>query len=71
MIFGLEFDHPEGAKYVMRTLYPRGIWAIYSQLDPRVLQFKPGLLCDKALCDDILARMEEGIAAAMKTLPKA
>ena len=41
------------------------------QLDPRVLQFKPGLLCDKALCDDILARMEEGIAAAMKTLPKA
>lgn len=71
VIYGLEFDHPEGAKYVMRALYPRGVWAIYSQLDPRVLQFKPGLLCDKALCDDILTRMEEGVAAAMKTLPKA
>ena len=49
---GLEFDHPEGAKYVMRACYKNGIWAIYSALDPRALQFKPGLLCDRELCDE-------------------
>ena len=47
LIMGLEFDHPEGAKYVMRACYRNGIWAIYSALDPRALQFKPGLLCDR------------------------
>ena len=39
---GLEFDHPQGAKLVMRRLYENGVWAIFSTLDPRVLQFKPG-----------------------------
>ena len=44
VVIGLEFDHPEGAKFVMRELYENGVWAIFSTLDPRVLQFKPGLL---------------------------
>lgn len=65
VIFGLEFStHPAGAKKVMRELYPQGIWAIFSQLDPRVLQFKPGLLLTPDECDDILARTAAGIAAA-------
>jgi putrescine aminotransferase len=65
VIFGLEFNtHPEGAKIVMRELYAKGIWAIFSQLDPRVLQFKPGLLLTPADCDDILERTAAGIAAA-------
>lgn len=65
VIFGLEFNtHPEGAKHVMRELYANGIWAIFSQLDPRVLQFKPGLLLTPAECDDILARTAAGIASA-------
>ncbi len=67
VIMGLEFGvHPEGAKPVMKHLYQHGVWAIFSALDPKVLQFKPGLLCDKALCDDILARMELGIKGARK-----
>ncbi|WP_232059764.1 hypothetical protein [Kyrpidia spormannii] len=49
LVMGLEFNHPEGAKYVMRSLYENGVWAMYSMLDPSVLQFKPGLLCDKPL----------------------
>jgi acetylornithine/succinyldiaminopimelate/putrescine aminotransferase len=49
---------------VMRELYAKGIWAIFSQLDPRVLQFKPGLLLTSAECDDILERTAAGIAAA-------
>ncbi len=65
VIFGLEFNgHPEGAKHVMRELYAKGIWAIFSQLDPRVLQFKPGLLLTAAECDEILERTADGIAAA-------
>lgn len=65
VIFGLEFaGQPEGAKPVMRELYRAGIWAIYSQLDPRVLQFKPGLLLTPAQCDEILERTATGIAAA-------
>jgi len=35
---GLEFDFEKGAMRGMRELYPRGVWAIFSQLDPRVLE---------------------------------
>src|SRR5690606_27857931 len=44
LVMGLEFGHPEGAVQVMRDCYNNGIWAIYSALDRRALQFKPGLL---------------------------
>jgi acetylornithine/succinyldiaminopimelate/putrescine aminotransferase len=61
VILGLEFNHPEGAKYVMRRLYENGVWAIFSTLDPRVLQFKPGILMSRALCEEVLDRVEIGI----------
>jgi acetylornithine/succinyldiaminopimelate/putrescine aminotransferase len=61
VVIGLEFDHPEGAKFVMRELYENGVWAIFSTLDPRVLQFKPGLLLSRQLCDDVLDRMEVAV----------
>ena len=64
LIMGLEFDHPEGAVHVMRSCYENGIWAIYSALDPRALQFKPGLLCDRELCDDILNRLDNAVGQA-------
>ena len=64
LIMGLEFDHPEGAKFVMRSCYENGIWAIYSALDPRALQFKPGLLLEAALCDEILERLDAAIGQA-------
>ncbi|MCH7848532.1 MAG: hypothetical protein IIB53_09240 [Planctomycetes bacterium] len=47
VVMGLEFDHPEGAMHVMEMLYQNGVWAIFSTLDPRVLQFKPGILLDR------------------------
>ena len=68
LIMGLEFDHPEGAVQVMRDLYQNGIWAIYSALDPRALQFKPGLLLDKTLCDDALNRLDTAVGQARATL---
>jgi acetylornithine/succinyldiaminopimelate/putrescine aminotransferase len=71
VIFGLEFAHPQGAKYVMRRLYQHGVWAIFSTLDPRVLQYKPGILITPELTDELLMRTEAAIGAARRDLPRA
>ena len=64
VVMGLEFDHPEGAKPVMRRLYENGVWAIFSTLDPRVLQFKPGILMTQGLSEDLLRRVETAVGLA-------
>lgn len=66
VVLGLEFSHPEGAKYVMRELYELGVWAIFSTLDPRVLQFKPGILMTPDLVEELLDRTALGIARAAR-----
>jgi acetylornithine/succinyldiaminopimelate/putrescine aminotransferase len=71
VVIGLEFNHPEGAKFVMRELYENGVWAIFSTLDPRVLQFKPGLLLSRELCEDVLERVEVAVERAELTAAKA
>lgn len=63
LVMGLEFAHPEGAKPVMTELYNNGIWAIFSTLDPHVLQFKPGLLLTKEEVQDIVERLEIAVKA--------
>ena len=57
LVMGLEFNHEQGAKPVMKHLYRNGVWAIFSALDPRVLQFKPGLLLSQADAEDVLRRV--------------
>ena len=64
VVMGLEFDHPQGAKMVMKHLYENGVWAIFSTLDPRVLQFKPGILLGPELVDEVLDRTEVAIGQA-------
>ena len=64
LVIGLEFCHPEGAKYVMKHLYEVGVWAIFSSLDPRVLQFKPGLLMSPLLVEELLSRTALAISRA-------
>ena len=66
VVIGLEFNHPEGAKFVMRELYENGVWAIFSTLDPRVLQFKPGILVSRDLCEDVLDRLDVAVRYARK-----
>jgi acetylornithine/succinyldiaminopimelate/putrescine aminotransferase len=66
LVMGLEFNHPEGSRYVSKRLYEKGVWAIFSTLDPSVLQFKPGLLLDPPACEDILDRLAVSIAAARR-----
>lgn len=69
-IMGLEFAGEKGAISVMQHLYNNGIWAIYSQLDPHVLQFKPGVLCTKEYCDELLEKMAYGIKDAKEDILK-
>jgi len=64
VVMGLEFDHPEGAKPVMKHLYENGVWAIFSTLDARILQFKPGVLMTASLCEELLERVERSIGLA-------
>jgi acetylornithine/succinyldiaminopimelate/putrescine aminotransferase len=64
LVMGLEFGHPQGAKYVMKRLYEHGVWAIFSTLDPHVLQYKPGILLTPALCEELLERTEMAIGQA-------
>jgi acetylornithine/succinyldiaminopimelate/putrescine aminotransferase len=66
VVMGLEFDHPQGAKLVMRELYQHGVWAIFSTLDPRILQFKPGILLTPELVDEVLDRTEVAIGRAFE-----
>jgi acetylornithine/succinyldiaminopimelate/putrescine aminotransferase len=66
LVMGLEFADPEGAKLVMRHLYELGVWAIFSTLDPSVLQFKPGTLIDESLGDELLELMAEAVARSAR-----
>ena len=68
IVMGLEFGHPEGAKFVMKHLYRNGVWAIFSTLDPRVLQLKPGLLLSQDICEDLLLRLETGVGLAQQEI---
>jgi acetylornithine/succinyldiaminopimelate/putrescine aminotransferase len=68
VILGLEFNHPEGAKLVMRRIYENGVWAIFSTLDPSVLQFKLGILMTQGLTEDLLRRMETSIGQARQDM---
>jgi acetylornithine/succinyldiaminopimelate/putrescine aminotransferase len=48
----------------MKRLYEAGVWAIFSTLDPRVLQFKPGVLMTPSLCEELLDRVEVAVGKA-------
>jgi acetylornithine/succinyldiaminopimelate/putrescine aminotransferase len=64
VVIRLEFNHPVGAKLVMRRLYEHGIWASSATGDPQTLRFDLGVLVHPALAEEILQRTEAGIAEA-------
>ena len=68
VILGLEYSHPEGAVSVSRALYEHGVWAIFSSLDKRVLQWKPGLLLKPEMCQEILDRYDAAMPRARELL---
>lgn len=67
LVIGLKFDHPAGAIHMMKCAFDKGIWAFFSGFDASVLQFKPGILVDEALCDEILERLDDAIAMGQAT----
>lgn len=66
IIFGLKFDYPEGGIQAMRSMCDNGVWAIYARFDPKVVQFKPGLLCTRKYCDELLEKFEKSVGEARK-----
>jgi acetylornithine/succinyldiaminopimelate/putrescine aminotransferase len=68
VILGLEFNHPEGAVAVSRALYEHGVWAIFSSLDKRVLQWKPGVLLSADLCKEIMERFDTAMPRARELI---
>ncbi len=72
VILGLEFsNHPEGAVHVSRALYEHGVWAIFSSLDKRVLQWKPGVLLSAETCAEIMGRFDAAMPRARELLANA
>ncbi len=51
-----------------RALYEHGVWAIFSSLDKRVLQWKPGVLLTAGLCEEILDRFDAAMPRARELL---
>jgi putrescine aminotransferase len=71
LVMGLEFNHPAGAKFVSRALYENGVWAIFSTLDPRVLQFKPGVLITPELREEVIERFKKAMPRAKELAARA
>ena len=68
LILGLEYAHAEGAVAVSRALYEHGVWAIFSSLDKRVLQWKPGILLTPELCREIMQRYDAAMPRARELM---
>ena len=68
IVLGLEFADPEGAVAVSRALYETGVWAIFSSLDKRVLQWKPGALLSHEMCCEIMERFDAAMPRAREVL---
>jgi putrescine aminotransferase len=68
VIMGLRFAHPQGALLMSKALYDSGLWAMFAGHDTSVLQFKAGLLVDRAFCDETLDRFEAGLRRCLSTL---
>jgi putrescine aminotransferase len=61
VVMGVEFAGSEGAVHASRALYENGVWAIFSSLDKRVLQFKPGALMTLDMATEVMDRFEAAI----------
>jgi putrescine aminotransferase len=71
VVLGLEFAGADGAVHVSRALYEHGIWAIFSSLDKRVLQWKPGVLLSPEMCAEIMERFDAAMPRARELMAAA
>ncbi|MGV8880674.1 MAG: aspartate aminotransferase family protein [Rhodoglobus sp.] len=66
LVIGIEFEEALGAQPIMRALYERGVWAIFSSLDPSVLQFKPGLLLDMDAAERVISILDDAVSSVVR-----
>lgn len=71
VVMGVEFIHPEGAVHASRALYEHGIWAIFSSLDKRILQFKPGVLMSATLAEEVVNRFDAPLPRMRELIARA
>jgi acetylornithine/succinyldiaminopimelate/putrescine aminotransferase len=55
LTMGLKFADRNGGMYATATLLEHGIWALFANHDPSVLQFKPPLVLTDDEADEIIA----------------
>jgi acetylornithine/succinyldiaminopimelate/putrescine aminotransferase len=63
LVVGLGFDAPNGAMQMSAALYPLGLWAMFAGFDRRYLQWKTGLLADRAYVDEALEKLETALVS--------
>jgi acetylornithine/succinyldiaminopimelate/putrescine aminotransferase len=61
LVVGLGFDRPNGGLEMSAALYPTGLWAMFAGYDRRYLQWKTGLLADRAYVDEALEKLETAV----------
>ncbi len=61
VIFALGFNADMGGMQMAAALYKEGLWAMFAGYDRRYLQFKLGLLADRAFCDEALGKLEAAL----------
>jgi acetylornithine/succinyldiaminopimelate/putrescine aminotransferase/Ser/Thr protein kinase RdoA (MazF antagonist) len=68
LVMALKFTDETTGLGMMRALYENGVWAFVAGFDQSVVQFKPGLLIDKAYCDELLRRVEDACIWFMRAM---
>lgn len=61
LVVGLGFDDPNGGLKMSAALYQTGLWAMFAGFDRRYLQWKTGLLADRAYVDEALEKLETAV----------
>jgi putrescine aminotransferase len=61
LVVGLGFDDPNGGLKMSAALYQTGLWAMFAGFDRRYLQWKSGLLVDRAYVDEALGKLESAV----------
>ena len=63
LMMGLEFKDEGTALFMMKILFDRGVYVVYSGNDPRVLQFLPALIVTESQVKEILSCFDDACRA--------
>ncbi len=61
LMLGLEFGNELASLGVMKKLFDRGVYTLYSNNNPAVLQFLPPLIIERKTADTVLGRVERAL----------